>query len=1155
MAAPSPSSILGLGSASSGSPSPEGILGLNAPGAAPAAKKKKKRGGLLGTLSRLPAATANDFLNTALQTPGALANAGEYVGKDVYATLRHPLRDSTLKKQNADTAGFVKSTATALNEERKHPLRHPGDTLLTALGLLSGGAGAVERLGAATGATGAKATLKALATHPTPGVRTLNVGGMEVRGHFSRAAGSRAVQKGADALLTKAATKSSRAQDLLDRRAAKWQDRNLRVGDAVARAPGTRLAALGRKLKPEELRALRLVAEEVPVARRLGAQEMRKARAKHPKEAARHQERIDLTTKAQAFLDAAPDGKPVLKPDAKKLQGVYTALKHASTDREGILQQLDLMDGEAQQAAKTKTARLAAGGHFVSEQDARAAARDVRAAAQPAEVALEKQGKAEVRAAAQSARALDAKATSAEGKAFAAGTRRTAAEREALAAVESTSRTAARASSVRFKHGAHAEKAANAAALVQREQRLAQITYERFQRGEVGSGVLDRSQRRLARLTDDYEKHAGSLVKMREASKVGAETVAAQEKTLAALRTAERDAGSLHEIAKAEAQRARGAASGAEYNRALVKRVADTALAAKRAATARSMVEQLHRANRVVGADDITASPDAIHIGNPVEVGKLTGKARVSSGSTFGHTRNLSSLRTATGGSIEHALERNDVTNIVAERHREAVRLSSIHRRVAAVKSAGTAAPSRADDVFVWTDKTVSNERIPAEVRKFLDHPENMAKLKPQEQQSVLDQMKAAVFERHNWETDTDARANFEKLAGEGKGVFVRRRLLGAAAKRSYNAGGPGVAFVDTVNNAQKAGLIYLKLNYPIVQSLSNTAMNVIQQGFAAPVRLTQAVKLERSIGPEGAAVVDDIMGGGAVMQAAFEGQGAISTMTRNLAHVMSSKVDTPARRAAFLHEAIKAGYDTPEKWTQLISDEAHVGDLAEVAQRAKEAIVDYGEMSPFEKNVIRRLVFVYPWQKGATKYAGHFLRDHPAQAAALGMLGEQGRAQSDKTYGALPTYLQGIFGSSGRAVNPAGVNFFQTPAQIGQAIVGMATGDPAQRAAGLGFLAPAPGIVAGLLSGHDDIGRPLKSNVLGNVRDLTYGQTPLAAIGRASLGQYDPIRKALGSRTSSQTFPDPNDAYWRFLLGGLYPRKVDRGALNRNASLQKTGR
>jgi hypothetical protein len=127
------------------------------------------------------------------------------------------------------------------------------------------------------------------------------VNGMEVRGHYSRAAGARVVQKATDRGLEKGAAKSGRVENALHRRAAKWETRNQRTADAVARAPGTTVAVLGAKLKPHELRALRLVAEETPVERRLGAQEMRKGRATNAKEQARHQERIDLTRKAMSF--------------------------------------------------------------------------------------------------------------------------------------------------------------------------------------------------------------------------------------------------------------------------------------------------------------------------------------------------------------------------------------------------------------------------------------------------------------------------------------------------------------------------------------------------------------------------------------------------------------------------------------------------------------------------------------------------------------------------------------------------------------------------------------------------------------------------------------------------------------------------------------
>jgi hypothetical protein len=70
------------------------------------------------------------------------------------------------------------------------------------------------------------------------------------------------------------------------------------------------------------------------------------------------------------------------------------------------------------------------------------------------------------------------------------------------------------------------------------------------------------------------------------------------------------------------------------------------------------------------------------------------------------------------------------------------------------------------------------------------------------------------------------------------------------------------------------------------------------------------------------------------------------------------------------------------------------------VAQRAKEAIVDYGDLSPFERNVVRRSSSCTRGRRARSKYAGHFLRDHPVQAAALGSSASSG-SSSDEAFGA----------------------------------------------------------------------------------------------------------------------------------------------------------
>lgn len=1049
-----------------------------------AAPQKKGGGGFWSTLKHVVTQTPKDLANAAYHAPGGIYTAAkEGVIDPAYNDVRHGPNSKQARNARAKQSTLAVALVKGTVETAKHPLRHPGDTAL----LFAPAVGRVAKLGEAgalaKGGASAGDVVKAATVGVKPGPRVLKIGDMEVRGHYSRAAGSRVAQKVTDRALEKGATKSLRVENQLHRRAAKWESRNQRTADAVARAPGTTVSALGAKLKPHELRALRLVAEETPVERRLGAQEMRKGRATNAKEQARHQERIDLTKAAMEHLTTDAEGRPAFKPEAKKLQGVYKAIQKASADREGILKNLDLMDEDAAQASKARTAQLVAGGHVVNATTAERQAAHVERAGRRLTRSVLRQAHTERRTALADFYKQRGLQNSAEYKAFRLATTRGGSEKEM----------------------AQAERA--------------------MLRGLKKHGVSDDSAGALAAAHDLLHQAQAS----RETDVAGARAAAAQAKTSA-------------DQAYARAQKA--VTSGAATARQVAEKTTE------RAAQRRGM------AGKVRGAEDIIASPNAVHIGNPVERTKLRGNPKVSSGGTLGHTQKPSSLKVSTGGSVEHALERNDVTNIVAERHQEAVRLGKIDRVVQAYKKAGEPTPRRKDDVWMWTDKVASNERIPKDVREYLDNPDSLAKLSPDAKGSLLDKVKDATFEKHDWEADSEKVAAFEKLAKEGKGVFVPRKLLGEFAKRSYHVGdNPGVKFVDAVNNAQKAGLVYLKLNYPVVQGVSNTAMNIIHQGFAFPRNVTAAIKLESKVGPEYAAITDDIMGQGAVMQAQFEGQGIVARGTQKLAHLMSNKVDQPARRAAFYHEAMKAGYNTPEKYRALLEDDANAGDLAEVAQRARESIVDYGDMGPVERNIVRRIIFVYPWQKGATKYAGHFLRDHPVQAAALAQLGELGKQRSDETFGPVPTYLTGLIPVGGRAANPSGANFFQTPAQGGTAIAGMLNGNPAEQSAGLGFLAPAPGVVAGLLSGHDDIGRPLKGNALAKVRDLTIAQTPAAALARAGLPSSPLVHALLGSQGPSKTFPDANDPFWRFGLGGLYPRKYSKPALNQNAAREKTSR
>jgi hypothetical protein len=71
--------------------------------------------------------------------------------------------------------------------------------------------------------------------------------------------------------------------------------------------------------------------------------------------------------------------------------------------------------------------------------------------------------------------------------------------------------------------------------------------------------------------------------------------------------------------------------------------------------------------------------------------------------------------------------------------------------------------------------------------------------------------------------------------------------------------------------------------------------------------------------------------------------------------------------------------------------------------KRATEAMVDYHNLSPFERSAVRSVIPFYSWQKGILKVTANQALDHPARAAILQQLGQM---QED--------YVAGVFGVDG---------------------------------------------------------------------------------------------------------------------------------------------
>ena len=508
-----------------------------------------------------------------------------------------------------------------------------------------------------------------------------------------------------------------------------------------------------------------------------------------------------------------------------------------------------------------------------------------------------------------------------------------------------------------------------------------------------------------------------------------------------------------------------------------------------------------------------------------------------------------------TGALRENALRRQDTAQLVGETGMEAAKYAAVQhvhdfaRDIARTRPE----PGSPTDVAVRLDNLKSSERLPLEVKKFVQDPEEFFKTaSPAEAASMLDKVKSHLFiDPKN--LDPQAAAEFQRLAQEGKIGWVPKRVLGEFAKPqaplSAVAGARAVRAVDTINNAQRFAILYLKPAYAIPNLLGNAALNLLQQGFAAPGNLARAARLNGKLGAEMTARIDTLMGEGVARAISAHGAGRFSGVIDKAAGGWSKVVDTPFRRSSFLYEARRAGYRTQADLERLLTDPAKQRDLIRVTQTANREIIDYANLTPAEREVVRRVVFFYPWVKGSTVYAGRMLREHPVKAAAIGALGQQGQQWSQNQLGQLPSYLEGLIpAGAGTVVNPNSAAILQTPAQVAQTVQGIVTGNMPEAAQASNFYTPAISLAAALATrknpatGFSYKGGTSAAKV---AEDVLLGGLPQVTLYRNI--------KGAGKHPEKLYPPSLRSAILQFLVGGVAPRRINLAKAHQLAKQEQT--
>jgi hypothetical protein len=101
--------------------------------------------------------------------------------------------------------------------------------------------------------------------------------------------------------------------------------------------------------------------------------------------------------------------------------------------------------------------------------------------------------------------------------------------------------------------------------------------------------------------------------------------------------------------------------------------------------------------------------------------------------------------------------------------------------------------------------------------------------------------------------------------------------------------------------------------------------------------------------------------------------------------------------------------------------------------QRAIKALVNYSDLSPFERTIVRTVFPFYAWQKGMLKNGTRLAIDHPARVQLTILVGRINRDLWDEEKETLPEYYQGLVGLPGGSyLNTRGMNpFTDAPALL----------------------------------------------------------------------------------------------------------------------------
>lgn len=400
-------------------------------------------------------------------------------------------------------------------------------------------------------------------------------------------------------------------------------------------------------------------------------------------------------------------------------------------------------------------------------------------------------------------------------------------------------------------------------------------------------------------------------------------------------------------------------------------------------------------------------------------------------GSVIPLVKSLSLGKKATGKGIAKGLVPVSTTKAVARGLSEALRFVNSDELRGQVAKLGSDAKRTGDDILIRdpaADKATST--LSQHIQEILGRSESTV-TEPGE--DTLRQAAKKLLTTHIRGLEDNFAKDKAAAIGERapKGYkWVPKQLVPDELTSAVEPRGRIEKFADTVNSAVTTATVYLKLGHLPTRLLTNLSTNVVQGSapdlvktavgsVLEPLGIAKSVTLANKLSDEQKLDLLAATGTHGYQALPHAGTNLIARVATKGANAWARHIDAPFRLNAILYELRDIGIDSPEAVDRAIAQlkdptrsgmsASEISKLDGAVRRSNRAGIMYDGLSAAEKRNVARYVWFYPWTKGAARFAGHTVAEHPLKSAIGGQIGQQGADYRQSILGNVPGYELGL--------------------------------------------------------------------------------------------------------------------------------------------------